>query len=156
MVMNVPQAGEQTARAVGRILRILLGLALTWMTYRVMRSEDPSFNARVVGLFAGLTVFYAFLHLAITQYAAGLNRWLGAVLAVAPVVLVFLLGGPLGRVGSVAFIGVSLLLQGIRGDGGCEVMSIPGLIFSRRTHLVCIFFSPIDWMENQVAQAMRR
>ena len=35
-------------------------------------------------------------------------------------------------------------------DKGCEVMSIPGLIFNRRTHLACFFFSPIDWLEKKI------
>ena len=63
----------------------------------------------------------------------------------------FVFGGPLGRVASVAYIGISLVLQAIRSDGGCEVMSIPGMLFGRRTHLVCIVFSPIDWVEDRVA-----
>jgi hypothetical protein len=30
-------------------------------------------------------------------------------------------------------------------------MSIPGVLFGRRTHLVCIAFSPIDWLEERLA-----
>ncbi len=112
---------EHTARIVGRSLRLLLGAALIWMTYDVMRSENAAFNLRA--------------------------------LVVVPVVLVFVLGGPLGRVGSVAYVGISLLLQGLRNDGGCEVMSIPAILFGKRTHLACIAFSPIDWVEKRLATA---
>nr|NIM49147.1 hypothetical protein [Gemmatimonadales bacterium] len=78
-------------------------------------------------------------------------RWFGAVLAVAPVVLLFALGGALGRVASVAYIGSSLLLQAIRGDAGCEVMSIPAVLLRRRSHLLCLLFSPIDWVEKHLS-----
>ena len=91
------------------------------------------------------------MHFVINKYAVNLNRWTGAFLAVAIVALLFIFGGPLGQVASVAYIGISLVLQAVRGDGGCEVMSIPGLLFGRRTHLVCITFSPIDWIEEHVA-----
>ncbi len=142
---------ERRARVVGRTLRLLLGLALVWMTYDVMRIEDAAFNLRILATVLGLTAFYAGMHFAINKYVAGLNAWIGAFLAVTPVVLVFVFGGPLGRVAAVAYIGISLVLQAIRNDGGCEVMSIPGILFGRHTHLVCIVFSPIDWVEQRVA-----
>jgi len=43
--------------------------------------------------------------------------------------------------------------QAIRSDGGCEVMSIPAILSGKRTHLVCIAFSPIDWAEERRATA---
>ncbi len=151
--MTTNQRSEHTARIVGRTLRLALGIALVWMTYAVMRIEDAAFNLRVLAAVAGLTAFYTVMHLVISKYFSGVNRWFGAFLAVAPVILVYVLGGPLGRVASVAYIGVSLLLQGIRSDGGCEVMSIPAILFGKRTHLVCIVFSPIDWVEERAAGA---
>ena len=45
---------------------------------------------------------------------------------------------------------VVLVLAGLRSDAGCEVMAIPGLVLGRRTHLACIVFSPIDWLEEKV------
>ena len=50
---------EHTARIVGRSSRLLLGAALTWMTYDVMRSEDVGFNLRVLVLVTALTAFYS-------------------------------------------------------------------------------------------------
>ncbi len=149
--MTTDQHSERTARIVGRTLRLVLGIALVWMTYAVMRTEDAAFNLRVVAAVAGLTAFYTVMHFVISKYVSGLNPWFGAFLAVGPVILVYVLGGPVGRVASVAYIGVSLLLQGIRSDGGCEVMSIPAILFGKRTHLVCIVFSPIDWVEERIA-----
>ena len=63
---------------------------------------------------------------------------------------VILLGGPFGEVGGLTFLAASLLLAGARADAGCEVMSIPGLLFGRRTHLVCIALSPVDWVERRL------
>lgn len=142
---------EHKARIVGRTLRFLMGIALTWMTYDVMRTEDAAFNLSVAGVFVLMIAFYAVLHFAITRFAPSMNPWLGAVLAVTPAALVYALGGPVGRVASVAYVGVSLVLQAVRSDGGCEVMSIPAIFLRRRTHLVCIAFSPIDWVEDRIA-----
>lgn len=139
------------ARIVGRSLRLLLGAALVWMTYDVIRTEDAGFNLRVLGVVVALTGFYAAMHLVIGRYVPTLNRRFGAILAVSAVVLVYVLGGPLGRVASVAYVGISLVLQGARGDGGCEVMALPGILLGKRTDLICIAFSPIDWVEERVA-----
>jgi len=59
-------------------------------------------------------------------------------------------------VASVAYIGVSLLLQAIRSEGGCEVVSIPGILFRRPTHLACIVFSALDWLESWMSRSRQR
>jgi hypothetical protein len=156
MQVTTDQGSGHTARIVGRTLRLALGIVLVWMTYAVVRTEDAAFNLRVLAVVLALTAFYAVMHFMISKYVSRLNRWLGALLAVVPVILVFVFGGPVGRVASVAYIGVSLLVQGIRSDGGCEVMSIPAIIFGRRTHLVCILFSPIDWVEGRLTRRRER
>ena len=142
---------EHKTRIVGRTLRLLMGIALTWMTYDVMRTDDAAFNVKVAGVFVLMAVFYSAMHFAITRYTPSVNPWLGAILALTPAAIVYALGGPVGRVAAIAYVGISLLLQAIRGDGGCEVMSIPAIFFRRRTHLVCIAFSPIDWVEERLA-----
>jgi hypothetical protein len=149
-VMTTTPSARQHVGIIGRTLRLMLGIFLVWMTFTVMRGEDQAFNVRVLAVFGGLTAFYAIVHIVVSRYGTGLDRWFGAVLAVAPVIVVFALGGPLGRVASVAFVGVSLLVQVVRGDGGCEVVSIPSLLFGRPTHLVCILFSPIDLVEKHL------
>ncbi|NIM52740.1 MAG: hypothetical protein GTN78_05420, partial [Gemmatimonadales bacterium] len=131
--MTTTRPTQHNAGIIGRTLRLMLGMLLGWMTYTVMRFEDTAFNLRILAAFGGVTTFYAILHFVISRYGAGLHRWFGAALAVAPVVLLFALGGALGRVASVAYIGSSLLLQAIRGDAGCEVMSIPAVLLRRRS-----------------------
>ena len=50
------------------------------------------------------------------------------------------------------YVGISLLIDFIRADSGCEVMALPGLVFGNRTHLACIALSPIDMLEEKLAE----
>ena len=50
---------------------------------------------------------------------------------------------------ALAYIGLSLLIDVIRADAGCEVMALPGLLSKKRTHLACLAFTPIDWLEQK-------
>ncbi len=84
-----------------------------------------------------------------------MNRWIGALVAVTPVALVFFMGPSWGRVEALLFVAVSLVLTAILGDPGCEVMVIPGLFFRRRTHLACITFTPLDWAEGKATNWLR-
>ncbi len=136
-------------KPVGRVLRLLTGTALTLVSGREMISAETMLNLQVAGIVLGLFVFYAVVHLAISKFVPSMNAWLGAVLAVTPVFLVYALVGPAGRLGSLLFIGVSLVATAIRSDGGCEVMTLPGMLMGKRTHLVCIVFSPLDWIEDK-------
>jgi hypothetical protein len=64
--------------------------------------------------------------------------------------LLFLIGGGIGQLGAMTYVGGSLFIDSLNGDGGCEVMAIPGFILGKRTHLVCIAFSPFDWLEEKL------
>jgi hypothetical protein len=105
---------------------------------------------QVAGVVFGLFAFYTLVHVLISRFVPTINPWVGAFLAVAPVLLVFLMGGLPVRHGVVLFLGVSLLFTGIRADGGCEVMTLPGMLLGKRTHLVCIVLSPLDWVEEKL------
>ena len=140
------------ARPVGRMVRLLMGGLLTiHVPVSHLIGAPPSLAVQVAGVVFGLFVFYALVHVLISRFVPTINPWLGAFLAVTPVLLVFLMGGLPVRHGVVLFIGVSLLFTGIRGDGGCEVMTLPGMMLGRRTHLVCIVLSPLDWVEEKLA-----
>ncbi len=115
-----------------------------------MMGASTSMNLQIAGVFVGLFVFYALVHVLISKFVPTINPWVGALLAVTPVLLVFLMGGLPVRHGVVLFLGVSILFTGIRGDGGCEVMTLPGMVLGRRTHLVCILLSPLDWVEERL------
>lgn len=138
------------ALPIGRILRLLLGGFMVLSVIPFFLGAGRRSVLEAVGTAIGLVLFYSLLHIAVSSFLPRFDRRLGAVLAVAPVLAVFLLGGAPGQVGSVSFVGVSLLLAGIRADAGCEVMSVPGIVFGRRTRLVCLLFSPIDWVEERL------
>jgi hypothetical protein len=139
------------ARPIGRVLRLLAGVALVAEAGRHLIGASSTLIMATVGVALGALVFYTMAHLVIARFFQQVNAWLGAALAVAPVAAVFVLGGAPGRLGALLFIGISLLLTGARADGGCEVMTLPGMLLGKRTHLVCIAFSPIDWLEGKLA-----
>lgn len=140
------------ARPVGRILRLLLGIALVFEGARHLIGTDAALILATSGVVVGEVAFYAVLHLIVSRFFRVVNPWIGAVLAVAPVATVFLMSDAPGRLGTLLFVGISLLFAAARADGGCEVMTLPGMLFGKRTHLVCIAFSPIDWLETAVAR----
>ena len=150
-MMTKSPPGQHTVGIIGRTLRLMLGVLFGWMTYTVMRFQHTDNNLRILALFAGLLAFYTVAHLGIGRYGKALHSWYGAVLAVLPVVLLFAFGGLIGRIASVAYVGVSLLLQTVRADGGCEVLAIPAAAISRPTHLRGILFSPIDLVEKHLS-----
>jgi hypothetical protein len=115
-----------------------------------MISGDTTLNLQAAGMVMGLLLLYTVVHLAISRFLPSINAWLGAVIALAPAILTFALVDPSLRFSLVLFIGVSLVVTAIRADGGCEVMTLPGMLMGKRTHLVCIVFSPLDWIEEKI------
>jgi hypothetical protein len=99
----------------------------------------------------GLILFYFILHYIILKFAIKINSLNGAILAFAPFLAVFAFGyeGPAAS-GALTFLAVSLIIAAIRSDSGCEVMSIPSAFTGKHTHLCCLLFSPIDWLENKL------
>jgi uncharacterized membrane protein YhaH (DUF805 family) len=149
--MSTERPTSQTTGIIGRTLRLMLALLLGWMAYTVLRFETRANSVRALAIFAGLLAFYFILHLIIRRYGAGLHRWYGALLVVTPVILMFAMGGPLGRVAAAAYVGVSFLTQTLCADGSCEVLAVPVTILGRPTHLMGILFSPIDFIEKHLS-----
>jgi hypothetical protein len=143
------------ARSVGRLLRFLVGALLIIEASRQFAGSSSSLIFQALAAAVGLSLLYAALHVVVSRFFPGVNPWLGAVLALTPMILVYALGGAPGQIGSVLFIGVSLVLTAIRADGGCEVMTIPAMLFGERTHLVCIVFSPLDRLEKLLGRRSR-
>lgn len=141
-----------TARPVGRVVRLLVGIALTIVVGRHLFSATASLYVQVLVGMAGLLLFHGLVHLLLSKYIASIHHCFGAAIAVGPVCLVFFLGGTTGQLSTLLFVGVSLLVAAARADAGCEVMSIPSLVLGGSTHLTCIVFSPIDWVEDRIAR----
>ena len=140
---------------IGRILRLLTGIGLMSLAMPVYLGAGMSYNLRSLALVLALAGFFSVLHWLISRFALKFNRYLGAAIAVTPVILVWFFwqgGGALfgqgeGGTAAITFIGISVLIDVFRADPGCEVMAIPGLLFGNRTHLACLVFSPIDALE---------
>jgi hypothetical protein len=131
-------------------------LALISSVAQYWAGGGGGFILRSFAVVASLVLIYAALHVLIRRFCPGIHRWVGAILALVPVAFFYVLGiggGPIfgageGQLGALTFLGLSMLIASVRGDYGCEVMTIPALIFGRRTHLACIVFSPLDWLEQ--------
>lgn len=141
---------QHAAGIIGRTLRLMLGLLIATMTYVVVRTEDQPFRARLLVTVGAVVVFYAILHLVVRRFGTGLHRWGGALLAMAPLALLFALGGRTGQVAASAYVGIAFLLQTVRGDAGCEAMALPAAVFRRPTHLMGILFAPVDFVEKHL------
>jgi hypothetical protein len=138
------------ARPIGRILRFLLaGFLIASVLPHYLTASWQS-NLKIAGAIVGLIVLYTAMHLIISKYVPRLNRWLGAFLAVIPAALLFLVGGGIGQMGALSYVGGSLFIDSLNGDCGCEVMAVPGLVCGQRTHLACILFTPLDWVEQKL------
>lgn len=138
------------ATPISRILRFLFGaVLLAWMLPRVVAASAAN-QVEVWAVVLGLTIFYGLVHWLVGRYLGGLHPWLGAlVLVVGPIALLLQLG-PKPSAGVILYIGLSLVLIAARGEPGCEVLAIPAAISRRPTHLACLIFSPLDWIEHRL------
>lgn len=144
------------AGPIGRSLRLLVAVCLLIIDAPVLLRAGWAYNLASLGLVLALTLFYMLVHYVVSRHLPNLNRWCGALLAFIPVFLVWFFGqggGPLfgqgeGGTAAITFVALSLLIDVVRADSGCEVMAIPGLVFGDRTHLACIAFCPIDALEE--------
>ncbi len=138
------------SRPIGRILRFLMGAFSLGLIVPQIPWTSWTTNATIAGVIVTLLAGYTAIHFAVWRFAPNINRWLGAVVAAAPVMLLFVFGGGIGQIASVGYVGTSLLIDSINGDAGCEVMAIPGILLKKRTHLACLFFTPLDLLEDNL------
>jgi hypothetical protein len=142
----------EKARPIGRLLRLLFGALVLFsvVPYYFIVPTDAVIQT-ILAVF-GLVVFYVLFDLVINKLFPTIHPVMGAFLANTSILLMWLLGRDVIQLGALSYLGASLVITGLRADKGCEVMSIPGLIFGRRTHLDCFFFSPVDWLEKKIAR----
>ena len=136
---------------IGRILRFALGIFFITEIIPVYIAVDSEGIFIRLSWALGLILFYFILHYIILNFALKINSLNGAILAFAPFLAVFAFGyGVPAATGALTFLAVSLIIAAIRSDSGCEVMSIPSAFTGKHTHLCCLLFSPIDWLENKL------
>ena len=158
--MNIGSLDAQGARRappVGRVLRILIGLGLMAQVTPVYFHVDSGLAIGAVLLILGLVAVYSLLHVVVSRRLITLGPGLGAVVGLGTLAAVYLAGapgGPLlgrgeGELAAGTFLGVSLLIAGVRADPGCEVMAIPSALFRKNAELACLVFSPLDAWERR-------
>ena len=142
----------------GRALRFLLGLALVVYVAPVYFRVPVRVAVGSLLLMLGLIGVYSLIHIVLSRRIIAGASWLGAIVANGLLVAVYVagaFGSPIvgrgkGQLAAVTFLGISLIVAGVRAAPGCEVMAIPGLLFGKHTELACLIFSPLDRLERKL------
>ena len=148
---------------VGRAVRILLGLALMIYVTPVYFRIPVSLAAGAWLLVLGLIAVYSLIHIVVARRIVVFGLCLGAVVALGLLVALYvagasrlpILGRGKGQLAAVTFLGVSLVVAGVRAAPGCELMAIPGLLFGKHTELAWLIFSPLDRLERKLRSKRR-
>lgn len=146
------------APPVGRALRILLGLALMVYVAPVYLRVPVRVVVGSLLLVLGLIGVYSLIHIVLSRRIVAFGPCLGAALAVGLLVALYvagasglpILGHGKGQLAAATFLGISLVVAGVRAVPGCEVMAIPSLLFGKYTELACLIFSPLDKLERKL------
>ena len=151
---------QQPSKAppMGRALRILLGLVLIVYTVPVYFQVPMRLAVGAWLLVLGLIGVYSLLHIVLSRHVVVFVPSLGAVVANGLLIVLYVVGGsglPIfgngkGQLAAVTFLGLSLVVAGVRAAPGCEVMAIPGIFFGKHTELTCLIFSPLDRLERKL------
>jgi hypothetical protein len=153
MFMNAPYSN---APPVGRVLRIVLGIVLIVYVTPVYFRVPVGVAAGSLLLTLGLIAVYSLIHIGASRRIVG--PCVAALLAAGLLVALYVAGAsrlPIlsrgkGQLAAVTFLGISLIVAGVRAAPGCEVIAIPGLLFGKHTEVACLIFSPLDSVERKL------
>ena len=114
-------------------------------------------------LMLGLIGVYSLIHIVVSRRIIAFGPCLGAAVAAGLLVTLYvagasglpILGHGKGQLAAATFLGISLVVAGLRAAPGCEVMAIPGLLFGKHTELACLIFSPLDRLERKLRSKRR-
>ncbi len=138
---------------VGRWLRLIVGGSLSgYVLYHAAHASSASQLMELALYFvATLSVYTAAEFLFGERFFSKANAWLRTAVLLGPLGVIFAFQlGPLVFHGALLlYIGVSLIFSFFMRYGGCEVMSIPGLIFGTRHTIYCPI-NVIDAVEKAV------
>jgi len=155
----MPSEQPRRAPPVGRALRTLLGLILIAYVALVYFRVPLRVVVGSLVLMLGLLVVYSLIFASLRFIGSVLGSILTHVLIVAVYIAGFsrlpILGGGKGQLAAVTFLGISLVIAGIRAVSGCELMAIPALFFRVETHVACPIFSPFDKLERNLRKKNR-
>jgi hypothetical protein len=150
----LPEKPRQ-APPLGRVLRILLGLVLIAYVAPVYLHVSLRLVIGSLLLMIGLIAPYSIILIASSRR---IMPMLGAIAAQGLLIALFvaggfglpIVGGGKGQLAAVSFFGISLVVAGVGGLPGCELMAIPGVFFHGRAELACLIFSPLDKLEHKL------
>jgi hypothetical protein len=143
---------------VGRVLRILLDIVLMVYVTPVYFQVPVRVAVGSLLLMLGLIGIYSLIHIVVLRRIVAFGSCLGAVVAFELLVTLYVAGGSVlpilghgkGQLAAATFLGVSLVVAGVRAAPGCELMAIPGIFFGKHTELACLIFSPLDKLERKL------
>ncbi len=151
---------QQPSKAppLGRALRILLGLVLIVYTVPVYFQVPMRLAVGASLLVLGLIGVNSLIHIVVSRRIVAFGSFLGAVVAFGLLVALYaggasvlpILGHGKGQLAAATFLGISLVVAGVRAAPGCELMAIPGIFFRKDTELACLVFSPLDRLERKL------
>jgi hypothetical protein len=109
-------------------------------------------------LVLGLIAVYSLIQIVLSRRIVAFGPCLGAVVAMGLLVALYvagasglpILGRGKGQLAAITFLGISLVVAGVRAAPGCELMAIPGALFGKQTELGCLLFSPLDRLERKL------
>ncbi len=155
---GAPPQTPRTSRHAGRVgawgtaSRAAAGVGLLTWALAVPHTQPvlglPGAGSRVWGTVAGLLLVPGVLTALVAvrgRHAPPLR--LGGVSALAVTVGLALVMQVL-PVTVLVFVGATLLMLAVRGEGGCEVLAVPNLVLGRSDYLVCLPFATIDGWES--------
>ena len=142
----------------GRVLRILLGLALMIYVTPVYSQVPARVAVGSLLLMLALIGIYSLIHIVVSRRIVAFGLSLGAIVANGLLVALYvagasrlpILGHGKGQLAAVTFFGVSLVVAGGRAAPGCEVIAIPSLLFGKDTEVACLIFSPLERLERKL------
>ncbi len=138
---------------VGRWFRLIAGGSLScYVLYRAAHAS-PSSELMELALYvvATLSAYTAVEFLLGERLLSKASAWLRTGILLGPLVVIFAfqLGPQVFHQALLLYFGVSLIFSFFMRYGGCEVMSIPGLIFGSR-HTVYCPLNVVDAVEKAV------
>lgn len=154
----LPQQPRQ-APPLGRVLRILLGLALMVYVTPVYFRVPARVSVESLLLILGLIGVYSLIHFVVARHMTIVFSPRLATVAVHVLLVALYVAGtsrlPIfgygaGQLAAVTFLAISLVVAGVRGVPGCELMAIPDAFFRKDTELACLVFSPLDKLERKL------
>ncbi len=143
---------------VGRVLRILPGLVLMVYVVPVYFKVRAQVAAGSLLLVLGLIGLYVLIHILVSRRIFSFGPSLGTVVASGLLIALYvagtsalpIVGHGKGQLAAVTFLGISLVLAGVRSTPGCELMAIPDVLLGKHTELACLIFSPLDRLERKL------